>query len=165
MVAYRSDPGFRRFSPDAADVAAESGELLERFIGWQRERPRVREQLAIVLAGSGEVVGNVGLRRGSPTDRVAETGFELAPAHWGQGYATEAARTLLHHGFAELGLHRVHAHCVAENVASARVLERLGMRKEGVLREHEFFRERWWDVFLYGILEREWRSRSLTPDA
>ena len=58
-------------------------------------------------------------------------------------------------GFGDLGLHRVWAHCVAENAASARVLEKVGLRQEGRLREHEVFKGRWWDTLLYAILDRE----------
>ena len=87
---------------------------------------------------------------GSP---VADIGFELAPDVWGRGYATELAVRLVEHGFDEMGLHRIEAHCIRENVASARVLELAGLRLEGCLREKEWFRGRWWDVLLYGMLE------------
>lgn len=139
-------------------------ELLNRFLAWQEEEPRNRYQLAIVH-GSGELIGTAGLRRRTPGWHVADLGFELAPWHWGQGYATEAARVLLEYGFTELALHSIHAHCIAENRPSARVLKRIGMRREGVLREHEFFRERWWDVHWYGVSASEWTLITAVPSA
>lgn len=154
VLAYQRDPRYLRFYEWTERSEADVRAFVQQFIDQQAESPRIEIQLAIILGG--EVVGIVGLRRASAGARVADTGFELAPQCWGRGYATEAARALLGYGFAELGLHRVTAHCVAENTASARVLERLGMRREGRLREHEFFEGRWWDTLLYGILEREW---------
>jgi [ribosomal protein S5]-alanine N-acetyltransferase len=155
LAAYRQDPLYQRYLPARPAGDADSRELLERFIGWQEEEPRTRFQLAIVLSSSGELIGSAGLRRRAPDSLVADLGFELAPSFWGHGYATEAARALVEYGFSELRLHRIHAHCIAENDASARVLERVGMRKEGVMRDHEFFRERWWDVHWYGMLESD----------
>ena len=64
---------------------------------------------------------------------------------------------MLAYGFEELGVHRIWAHCVAENVASARVMEKIGMRQEGYLRESEWMKDRWWDTLVYAILEYEWR--------
>jgi len=62
-------------------------------------------------------------------------------------------------GFSEMQLHRIAAWCIAENTGSARVLEKLGMRQEGRLREHDYFKGRWWDVLLYGILHNEWQAQ------
>lgn len=69
---------------------------------------------------------------------------------------------MLAFGFAELRLHRIHANCVAENTASAHVLEKIGMRHEGTLRDNEWMKDRWWDTLLYAILDRDWqRSRTV----
>ena len=160
LASYHRDARYRKYIPPRADVEASTRELLDRFIGWQEEEPRHRFQLAVDLAASGEMIGSVGLRRRPGEPRVADVGFEIAPPHWGQGYGTEAARVLVGYGFSELGLHRVHAHCIGENEASARVLRRIGMRREGVMREHEFFGGRWWDVHWYGMLASEWSDGS-----
>ena len=65
-------------------------------------------------------------------------------------------------GFTELHAHRVWSWCIAENVSSAHVLEKLGMRAEGRLREKEYFKGRRWDTLLFAILEYEWRARQET---
>lgn len=158
VLAYQRDPRYLRLYPWQERTEEDVRAFVQGFVDQQREEPRTKVQLAVTLASSGELIGNVGLRRASADAKVADTGYELAPEHWGRGYATEAARALVGHGFDELGLHRVHAHCIAENAGSVRVLERLGMRREGRLREHEFFKGRWWDVLLYGILASEWRG-------
>jgi len=77
----------------------------------------------------------------------------------GHSYATEAARAIVAFGFATLGLHRFAAICVADNAASAHVPEKVGLRREGQLREVAQYKGRWWDELVYGILEDEWRAR------
>lgn len=85
--------------------------FLKTQIDDQSEHPRRRFQLAITLAETGDLVGNCGIRRKPDNDWEADIGYELAPAHWGNGYATEAARALVTHGFGEMGLHRISATC------------------------------------------------------
>jgi [ribosomal protein S5]-alanine N-acetyltransferase len=154
--AYHNDPRYLRFYEREAVTERETQGFVAVFLRWQEEAVRGRVQLAVTLAGTGELVGNVGLRRHTPEEPVADHGFELDPAHWGRGYATEASRAMLEWGFGTWGLERVHAHCIAENRASAAVLRRVGMREEARLRDHEHFKGRHWDVLLFGILRSEW---------
>lgn len=161
VLAYHRDPRYQRFYPDGEHSEETARAFVQRFLDWQSEAPRTRFQWAAVLPGTGELVGNCGIRRDAADAHEADIGFELAPEHWGRGYATEMGRWLLRFGFETLGLHRVHAHCVAENESSARVLEKIGMRPEGRLRDKVRMRGRYWDVLLFGILEEEWRA---TPE-
>ena len=91
----------------------------------------------------------------------AELGYVFSRPHWGNGYAAEAARAVMEHAFATTDLHRVCAMCNPENVRSWRLLERLGMRREGVFRQDIFFSRRpdgspvWQDTYLYAILRDE----------
>jgi ribosomal-protein-alanine N-acetyltransferase len=85
-----------------------------------------------------------------------ELGFGLGIDYRGQGYATEAAKALIDYGFSELKLHRVQAIASSGNPASCLVIERLGMRLEGRLREANFRDGKWCDLLDYGILENEW---------
>jgi len=79
-----------------------------------------------------------------------------APAHQGRGYATEASRALLDFAFETMGLHRVVGRAEARNLASARVLEKLGMRLEARLIENEWVKGEWQSEVVYAILDREW---------
>ena len=133
--------------------------VVTRFVAQQGHQPRTTFQLAIVRRSDGRVIGHCGIGKHTASMCEAEIGYELAPHAWGQGYATEAARALVGFGFAELDIHRIAARCVADNVASARVLEKLGMRREGRVRGHEWFQGRWWDTLIYGLLEADWRRR------
>jgi RimJ/RimL family protein N-acetyltransferase len=114
--------------------------------------------LAIAHAGAPhEPLGAVGLHI-RPEHARAELGYWIGLPFWGRGYATEAARALMDHGFATLGLDRIEASHFTRNPASGRVMQKLGMRLEGVLR-HAY--RRWGrpeDVALYAVLAEEWRE-------
>ena len=79
----------------------------------------------------------------------------LARDAWGRGYATEAARALVAAGFAQLGLRRIVATCDPANAASARVLEKAGLRRAALLPRYEWAKGRWWDALLYEIRRDE----------
>jgi RimJ/RimL family protein N-acetyltransferase len=113
--------------------------------------------LAAALKTTGEVVGDVVLHWLSAEHNTAEIGFIVHPDHQGHGYATEAARPLLQLAFEDLQVHRVIGRVEPRNVASARVLEKLGMRQEAHLIENEFVKGEWQSELIYAMLEREWR--------
>jgi RimJ/RimL family protein N-acetyltransferase len=115
--------------------------------------------LAAVLRDSGELIGDCSLRWLSAEHRQGEIGFVFHPDHHGRGYATEAAEALLALAFDDLGLHRVVGRLEARNEASARVLERLGMRREAHLVENEHVKGEWQSEVIYALLDREWASR------
>jgi len=158
VLAYQRDPLYLRFYPWTDRTEADVRDFVREFVDQQTEVPRRKFQLAIALPDSERLIGNCGIRRKAENDWEADIGFELAPSDWGQGYATEAASSMVDFGFRQLGLHRISSWCVAENIASARVLERVGLRLEGRLQENEYLRGRWWDTLLYGLLESEWRK-------
>lgn len=158
VLAYQRDPRYLRFYLWTDRTEPEVRDFVQMFVDWQEERPRRKFQLAITLSGSGRLIGNCGIRRKPENDREADIGYELVPEYWGQGYATEAALAMVDFGFRELALHRISSWCIADNTASARVLEKVGLRPEGRLRENEYFKGRWWDTLLYGLLESEWRA-------
>jgi RimJ/RimL family protein N-acetyltransferase len=114
--------------------------------------------LAAVRRDTGELVGDMTLFWRSAEHRQGEVGYIIHPAHGGQGYATEATRALLRLGFEELGLHRICGRLDARNTASARVLERVGMRREAHLVENELVKGEWTDELVYALLDREWRA-------
>ena len=115
--------------------------------------------LALELRG-GAVIGDVFLTWLSEAHKQGEIGFVLHSTHQGKGLAREAAEAMLKLGFETLGLHRIEAHLDARNAASAKLLERLGMRREGAILENEFVKGEWTDELLYAVLAREWAARS-----
>ena len=160
VLEYQGKPLYLRYYEYSERTPADVREFVDMFLAQQREDPRLRYQLAVVIGATGQLIGSCGIRMRCAAAHEGDLGYELDPAFWGQGYATEAARTMVQFGFDYLGLHRIWSWCIAENVASARVLEKLGMRQEGRLRESEHFKGRWWDTLLYGILEHEFAGGS-----
>jgi RimJ/RimL family protein N-acetyltransferase len=102
-----------------------------------------------------DLVGLCGLVL-NPDLEEGEAWYLLRPDLWGRGLVTEAARALVSVGFDELGLHRVWASCLPANPASARVLEKLGFRREGYLRQNLRIHGVWQDSYLYAVLAEEW---------
>ncbi len=133
-------------------------EALEHHIAGLRERPEDGVVLAVEPVATGELVGRVNLSLGPPEQRQGEIGFLMHPDHQGHGYATEAAAAMLALAFETYGLHRVVGRLEARNVASARVLEKLGMRREAHLIENEWIKDEWQSELVYAVLAREWRA-------
>jgi [ribosomal protein S5]-alanine N-acetyltransferase len=103
-------------------------------------------------------VGGVGLREFNAEHSHAEMECWIGVEWWGRGYATEAARTVLRFGFEEFGLNRIHAHHMVRNPASGCVLAKIGMRREGLLRQCV---RKWGvfeDVILFAALRGEWHG-------
>jgi RimJ/RimL family protein N-acetyltransferase len=119
--------------------------------------------LAAVHAETGALVGDMVLFWRSEEHRMGEVGYIFDPAHQGHGYATEASRAMLRIGFEDLGLHRIVGRLDGRNTASARVLERLGMRREAHLVENECVKGEWTDEVVYAMLDREWAAQAATP--
>lgn len=159
MHAIRREPRFLEYYDPELGTPEATARLHAWFLEWQHEQPRMRWQLAVTLAGDDTPIGSAGIRRKPDRDFEADIGYELHVEHWGRGYATEAARALVTFGFEELGLARISSWCITENVRSAHVLEKLGMRLEGRLRANERFRDRWWDTSTYAILRDEWEAQ------
>lgn len=155
---YARDPAVVMYMPWGPNTEKDTKQFIRRALGYRNEDPRTHFELAIVLAEANRLIGGCGVRLTSPTSSVASMGYCLNRELWGQGYATEAARAVLAFGFEELRPHRVFATCDPDNIASARVLEKLGMKREGRLREDVWIRDRWRDSLVYAIIEREWRD-------
>jgi ribosomal-protein-alanine N-acetyltransferase len=123
----------------------------EAAAAW-RQDPQRRFVFA-VLAGD-VLVGSAELNlRGN---QQAEIGYSIGLEFWGRGLGTAAARELVKLAFGTHGAHRVFATCDSRNVASARVLAKLGMQHEGRMRETILIRDGWRDSDLYAILRHEW---------
>jgi ribosomal-protein-alanine N-acetyltransferase len=113
-------------------------------------------RLGITLIDSGKLVGQVALYRFDRQNRRCDVGYALGRAHWGRGYLGEALGTMLEHGFAALGLNRVEADVDPRNAASAKTLERLGFKMEGLMPERWIVGGEVCDTAFYGLLKRDW---------
>jgi RimJ/RimL family protein N-acetyltransferase len=166
FVAYRADPDVARYQ-SWSDFTLERGhDFVASLRGATPGVPGEWFQFALERRSGGGLVGDLALKVDADEPRQAEVGFTLAPAHQGQGYATEALEGLLEHAFDAFGLHRVVAVTDALNAPAAALLERMGMRREGHFIENIFFKGAWGSEFLFAVLDREWRSRTARrPDS
>ncbi len=166
VLAYQRDPRYLRYDDWAYRTERDVRGFLREFVEGRGVYPRVSYHFAIVCKdvcndvrkGGRRLIGLCSLRRAAATSFSAELGYEITPDEWGRGYASEAAAALLEYGFTQLDLHRVRAACIADNLASARVMEKIGMRPEGRAREEKWFKGRWWDTLHYAILVYEWQE-------
>ncbi len=156
--AYSSLEEVTRYLVWGPNTLLQSKQTIRAFLDDQKEKPRTSFDLAIVLRGAGRrgsqsrLIGGVGLKLVDWENRTGDIGYVLHPDCWGEGYAAEAARALAHAGFRALGLQRIIATCDQRNKASARVMEKLGMRREGAFRQSKFIQGEWRDEYLYAVL-------------
>lgn len=112
-------------------------------------------RMAIRVRSDGRLIGGIGLHP-EMLHRRAELGYWIGAPFWGNGYATEAAREIVHHGFKDVQLNRVFATVFAGNQASERVLRKIGMRHEGRMRQAVLKWGKFLDLELYSILREEY---------
>ena len=155
---YGSDPEVVRYMPWGPNTWTETQDFLRRKLDDQRAEPRGYFDLAVTLASSRDLIGGGGIHITSANRREAYLGYVYRRDVWDRGYATEAARALIAFGFERLGMHRICAYCDVDNITSARVLEKAGMQREGLLRQHMLMHDQWRDLYLYAILEGDRRA-------
>ena len=159
--AMRSDPDVVRYLYGEVQSRDETRTSLAQKIAapaWVQEGDWL--SAAVVERESRVIVGDMALHWVSERGRTAEIGFVFDPRHQGKGLATEAAGALIDWVFEEAGFHRVIGRTEARNAASARVLEKLGMRLEAHFVENEWVKGEWQSELVYAILEREWNRPS-----
>ncbi len=131
-----------------------------RFIADAADERRRRRSLVLGIAVAGELAGTVGLHYVDWFDRTAEVGYWIGAHFEGRGYVTRAVRALLGVAYGAAGLHRLVIRCADGNDRSRRVAERLGFRREGLLREAQWVGGRFLDQHLYALLHQEFQARS-----
>jgi ribosomal-protein-alanine N-acetyltransferase len=155
VFAYASDPEVSRYTTweahktiqDSLAFLMSAIELYKTFqvAPWGMEHKR-----------EAKIIGTCGFVYWNLRHRRAEIAYALARPYWNQGYTTEAVRAVLDFGYRVMGLNRIEARCDVPNVASARVMEKAGMKFEGVLRRHMFVKNTYVDLKMYSVLRNEW---------
>lgn len=156
LFAFHSDPDVARYIPwpvrDRQQTRAALGAKLD---ACSLQEPGDWLVLAVELVAERRVIGEVLLKWSDAANRQGELGFAFGSKYQGQGYAYEAARAMLGYGFDDFGLHRITALCVAQNLASAALLERLGFSRQGSV-DDVVFKGDWVTNLLYALTESEW---------
>ncbi|QZY30977.1 GNAT family N-acetyltransferase [Nocardioides coralli] len=162
MHAYRSREVVCRYVPFSPGPP---GLLAERLADPERTRSVIDAEgqvinLVVERRDTGELIGDVVLFWHSATDGHAEVGYVIHPDHEGHGFATEATAAMVDLAVDGLRAHRVTAQIDERNLASARVVERLGFRREARFADGEWFKGEWTTMLVYAVLDREWRRRN-----
>lgn len=157
LHAIESRPEVVRYLPFEERTEASAREYVQGIMVHAREVPRTVFDFAVTL--DGEAIGRCGMRRKEGELRVGYLWYVIDPAHAGKGYASEAAAAVLGYAFGELKLHRVYGECDPRNASSARVMEKLGMRREAAHVDDIWIKGEWCGTWVFAMLGREWAAR------
>ncbi|MEO1244198.1 MAG: GNAT family N-acetyltransferase [Pseudomonadota bacterium] len=132
----------------------------EQWISGHRKQFRAGTHavFAMIEKRSGQLIGTASLTVDKLCNK-AELGYWVGKPFWNQGFATEAAASVVAYGFAELGLNRIGSRHVVRNPASGKVMQKLGMQQEGILRQDALKWGEYEDLCVYGLLKQEWQAR------
>jgi len=154
---YASQEIVCRYQAWGPNTEEDSKEFIQDALDEARQTPRERFVFAIIYQET--LIGSVEIMIRDFTNKVGEIGYIVNPDYWGKGVATQSAKLVIAFGFDTLKLHRIYATCDPRNIGSSKVLEKVGMAKEGILRENMLMKDGVWrDSFLYSVLKQEWSS-------
>lgn len=156
---YASQEKACQYQPWGPNSEQESEDFVKQVILDAKRKNRSRFVFTIIVKENGKMIGAGEINIRDYTNRVGELAYIINPEYWGLGYATEVAKVLIPFGFNQLNLHRIFATCDPRNIGSSRVLEKVGMTKEGRLRENLMIKDDWRDSLIYIILEQEWNEK------
>lgn len=154
LYHYWSDPIVTKYMNIAPFTSAKQAEDMIQLISDLCLKGQAN-RYSIVLKESNDVIGTCGFNMIDEENSRAEIGYDLGSPHWGKGFAAEAVKKLISHGFTDMGLNRIEAKVEPENKGSIKLLERLSFQKEGLLREYEKSKGVFIDVYMFSLLKRE----------
>ena len=157
MYAYCSIPVVSQFTTWDAHQSREDTRGFIDFIQNQYET-RKMGPWGIEHKGSGNLIGSCNYVNCNQSQLIAELGYVLSPSYWNKGIMSEVIRRVIRFGFEEMGLERIEAKCMAENIGSARVMEKSGMAYEGTLRSCMQVKDQRLDLKLYAIIRGDFES-------
>ncbi len=138
-------------------VLSDTQKLLQPILDDQLKKERTWYLWVIRKKGTSEVIGQIGMIISAKKYNKAEIYYSLLPSQWRKGYATEAVKEIIRFGFNTLQLHRIEAGVATENTASIKILEKIGMTREGLHRKILPLKSGWADNYGYAILEEDKR--------
>ncbi|MGG4178964.1 GNAT family protein [Virgibacillus pantothenticus] len=153
VYPYTSRKSVMKYMPEGVLTKQETQKMIKKNLGESAKK------FAVILANQNILIGHMEFFNYFG-DHTYEIGWVFHPEYYNQGYASEAALAILKYGFEELELHRIVATCQPENVPSFRVMEKIGMRREGHFKKCIPHGDEWWDEYSYAVLKEEWNNRS-----
>ncbi|MCJ8005930.1 GNAT family N-acetyltransferase [Lederbergia wuyishanensis] len=156
---YAALPEVSRFQSWGPNTEEETKAFVKQILNEAKVQPRLRYAYAIIEKENSTMIGSCELNIRDIPNRIGEVAYIIHPAYWRKGYATEAAKQMIEFGFGTFNLHRIFATCDTRNIASAKVLGKIGMTLEGRMREDLLIKDGWRDSYLYSVLDHEWKAR------
>ena len=159
IFEYACDPKVARYTTwQPHETVEQSRDFLHHVLGLY-EKGKVAPW-GVEHKNDRKLIGTCGFLDWNLQHARAEIGYALSRRYWGRGLATEAVQAVIAFGFSRMALNRIQGRCEVENVASGRVMEKAGLKFEGLLREHEFSKGAYADISMYAILRKEWTERA-----
>ncbi|MGB7710875.1 MAG: GNAT family protein [Microcoleus sp.] len=154
MFEYAADPQVSEYTMWSTHGSIEETKyFLKSLLKMYKRRELV--DWGIVHKAEKKLIGTCGYVEWSMTHSRGEIGYALDRKYWNQGYMSEAVNAIMEFGFREMLLNRIEAKCEVNNIGSARVMEKVGMQLEGILRQQLFVKGRYWDLKIYSILRED----------
>ncbi|WP_269531969.1 GNAT family N-acetyltransferase [Chitinimonas sp. BJYL2] len=162
FAIHRDTEAMRWFGAEPITEREQAAQLIEMFASW-RQSPNPGTRWAIEDRFSGTLLGTAGLFKWNRAWRNCVLGYELGRAYWGQGYMQEALHALLAYGFEVMRLNRIQAEIHPDNLASSRLVGRLGFVLEGRHRQQGYWQGQFHDLDCYSLLAHEWAPQRKSP--
>ncbi|WP_080847802.1 GNAT family N-acetyltransferase [Cytobacillus gottheilii] len=151
VYEYTSDRNVMQYIPEGVFTQEKAKELVNQNMDADAK------YFPVVLLDGDILIGHIVFHKYFG-EHTYEIGWVFNPRYYSKGYASEAAKGILDYSFEKVKLHRIIATCQPENIASHRVMEKIGMRREGYFKKCIPNGSEWWDEYYYAILAEEWRK-------
>jgi len=157
VFRHFSDPMVCQYLMDEPSLTeyAQAEQIIRFFL---EPEGKTHNRWGLVRKTDHQLIGTCGFHHWEKQYFRAEIGYDLSPDAWGHGYMTEALRAVIPHGFERMGLNRIDALVYIGNDRSARLVQKLGFKQEGILRDYFCLDGKFYDHYLLALLQREWRS-------
>lgn len=152
VYAYTSNINVMKYIPEGVLTEKEAKKFVSKNMGDDAEN------FPVILVEENILIGHVIFHKYFG-EHTYEIGWVFNPKFQNRGYASEAAKAVLEYGFKDMNLHRIIATCQPENIPSYRVMEKIGMRREGFFKKCIPNGNEWWDEYYYAILEEDFNKR------
>lgn len=150
VYEYTSDFNVMKYIPEGVFTEEDAKEFVNKNMGDKTEK------FPVVLMDGNILIGHIFFYKYFG-EHTYEIGWVFNPKYYNKGYASEAAKAILEYGFEKMKIHRIIATCQPQNIPSYRVMEKIGMRREGYFKKCIPNGNEWWDEYYYAILEEEWK--------
>ena len=157
---YAQDAETTKFLEWGPNTLKETTVFLNESLGFQKEKPRVTFDMAIISDTDQRLVGACSVTILDRKKNIAALGYVINSKFWGQGYATEAANALAKFAFEQLGMEKIMATCDALNEASESVMKKIGMHKEQKLSKDKFIKGSYRDTLVYSVDRAVWVQKN-----